>query len=80
MLGLVAAAVVVLVVVAVGALLAVVAWEALKPFRMAAVDLWELIPAGARHEVAIGLAVAGWVLLVLFAVVGYRLKAAPEPR
>jgi hypothetical protein len=72
--------VVVLAIVAFWAGVAVFFWEALKPYRTAVVEVWELIPAGARGEVAIGLGIAGGVLLVLFVTAGIFGKDRPARR
>ena len=60
--------VVVLAIVAFWAVVAVFIWQALKPFWLIVVDLWELIPPGARGEAGLGLAIAGGILLILFVV------------
>ncbi|MEU8608222.1 hypothetical protein AB0C29_09490 [Actinoplanes sp. NPDC048791] len=57
-----------LAIVAFWALVAVFIWQALKPFWLIVVDLWELIPPGARGEVGLGLAIAGGILLILFVI------------
>lgn len=72
--------VVVLAIVAFWAGVAVFFWEALKPYRMAVVEVWELIPAGARGEVAIGLGIAGGALLVLCVIAGVFGKDQPARR
>lgn len=72
--------VVALAVVSFWAGVAVFFWEALKPYRMAVAEVWELIPAGARGEVAIGLGIAGGVLLVLFVIAGIFGKDQPVRR
>jgi len=56
---------------------AVFFWQALKPYRLAVADLWGLIPAGARHEVGLGLAIAGGVVLILFVIVCFAVKDEP---
>ena len=63
--------IVVLGIVAFWAAAAVLFWSALKPYRLLVVDLWELIPAGARFEVGLGLGIAGGVLLILFVILGF---------
>jgi len=50
------------------AAVAAIFWQALKPYRLLVVELWELIPVGARHEVGLGLAIAGGILLILFVI------------
>jgi hypothetical protein len=57
-----------LTIVAFWAAVAVFIWQALKPYRLMVVDLWELIPPGARGEVGLGLAIAGGILLILFVI------------
>ncbi|MEU7903374.1 hypothetical protein [Actinoplanes sp. NPDC049118] len=64
-------------IVAFWAAVAAIIWQALKPYRMVVVDLWELIPAGARPEVGLGLAIAGGVLLILFVIAGVVGKGEP---
>ncbi|WP_433720347.1 hypothetical protein ACQP2Y_35260 [Actinoplanes sp. CA-051413] len=59
---------VMLAIVAFWAAVAVFIWQALKPYRLMVVDLWELIPPGARGEVGLGLAIAGGILLILFVI------------
>jgi hypothetical protein len=72
--------VVVLLFVAFGAAMAVIFWEALRPYRVAVAELWGLIPAGARHEVGFGLAIAGGVLLILFVIAAVLGKGEPPRR
>lgn len=63
--------------VAFWAAVAVFFWQALKPYRVAAAELWGLIPAGARHEVGLGLAIAGGILLILFVIACIAGKGEP---
>src|SRR5262245_26068545 len=58
--------------------LAALIWH-FTPVGMLVRDLWELIPAGARGEVGVGLAIAGGVLLIGFVVLGFVVKDAPAP-
>jgi len=69
--------VVVLAIVAFWAVVAVFIWQALKPFWMIVVDLWELIPPGARGEVGLGLAIAGGILLIAFVILVIVTKDTP---
>ncbi|MEU8233837.1 hypothetical protein AB0C12_29990 [Actinoplanes sp. NPDC048967] len=71
---------VMLTIVAFSAAVAVFIWQALKPYRLLVVDLWELIPPGARGEVGLGLAIMGGILLILFVVLAVVSKDTPaEP-
>jgi hypothetical protein len=72
--------VVALAIVAFWAGAAVFFWAALKPYRVAVAEVWELIPAGARGEVAVGLGIAGGVLLALFVIAGIFGKDQPARR
>ncbi|GLW27776.1 hypothetical protein [Actinoplanes regularis] len=62
---------------AVGAVGAIIFWQALLPYRMLVADLWNLIPAGARAEAGIGLAIAGGALLTFLILVGTFSKDEP---
>ena len=68
---------VVLAIVAFWAGVAVVVWHALRPYRLLVMDLWELIPPGARGEVGLGLAIAGGILLILFVIAVIVSKDTP---
>jgi hypothetical protein len=67
-------------IVAFWAAVAALFWQATKPYRLIVADLWGLVPAGARHEVGLGLAIAGGVLLILFVIACIVAKDEPVRR
>jgi hypothetical protein len=55
-------------------------WYASEPIRALVAWLWELIPAGARGEVGVGLAIAGGLLLLGFVALCFQVEDAPVRR
>jgi hypothetical protein len=55
-------------------------WYVSEPIRALVAWLWELIPAGARGEVGVGLAIAGGLLLLGFIALCFQVKDAPVRR
>ena len=69
----------VLVIVSFWAVVAVLFWMALTPYRLAVVELWGLVPADSRTEIAVALSIAGAVPLTAFIVACVVDKSDPAP-